>query len=301
VLLLQAACAREAGNVEEALALLSRTALADPEWATPEIWAAELIAGDPERLAEALDHATRALDRAEEEDEYLEALAVKAGIEVDLGKLGAARRTLAELPPPEVATASTDPAWELEVAHLLLAVGDVEQAQQRFSTLTAAHANLAEAWHGAGLAAEVLGDEEGKRQAWLRTLALDQQQPMEDPLLSEVEMQEVAEEALGELPERARALIENVPIVIANLPVAEDVRHGLDPRLLGLFEGGAYPDASSVGGPPQLARILLFRKNLERVAADEDELRDEIRTTLLHETGHFFGMSEEDLAGVGLD
>ena len=46
---------------------------------------------------------------------------------------------------------------------------------------------------------------------------------------------------------------------------------------------------------------LLFRKNLERVAGDADELREEIRTTLLHETGHFFGMDEDDLAGVGLE
>ena len=36
------------------------------------------------------------------------------------------------------------------------------------------------------------------------------------------------------------------------------------------------------------------------MAETEDELLDEIRTTLLHETGHFFGMSEEDLDEVGL-
>jgi predicted Zn-dependent protease with MMP-like domain len=79
------------------------------------------------------------------------------------------------------------------------------------------------------------------------------------------------------------------------------VSGGLDPRLLGLFEGVSYREDSSLGGAPQLARILLFRKNLERFSGSEDELREEIRTTLLHETGHFFGMSEEDLAGVGLD
>ena len=54
-----------------------------------------------------------------------------------------------------------------------------------------------------------------------------------------------------------------------------------------------------LGGTPQLTQILLFRRNLERVAQDEEELRDEIRTTLLHETGHFFGMTEKDLDDVG--
>ena len=54
-----------------------------------------------------------------------------------------------------------------------------------------------------------------------------------------------------------------------------------------------------LGGTPQLTQILLFRRNLERVAQDEEELREEIRTTLLHETGHFFGMTEKDLDDVG--
>jgi predicted Zn-dependent protease with MMP-like domain len=56
-----------------------------------------------------------------------------------------------------------------------------------------------------------------------------------------------------------------------------------------------------VGGAPQLTQILLFRKNLERMAIDPEDLCEQIRITLLHETGHFFGMSEDDLADVGLD
>jgi predicted Zn-dependent protease with MMP-like domain len=92
-----------------------------------------------------------------------------------------------------------------------------------------------------------------------------------------------------------------VPILVADLPARDEVEKGLDPRLLGLFAGLAYPDASSLGGQPQLTQILLFRKNLERVARDENDLREQIRITLLHETGHFFGMSEDDLADVGLE
>jgi predicted Zn-dependent protease with MMP-like domain/predicted nucleic acid-binding protein len=299
VILLLAALAREEGRTAEALALLERAAKADPEWATPEIWAAELLASDGDRLQEALRHAVRAVESADEEDEYLEALAVKAGIEVDLDALPAARRTLAELPPIDLATA--DPSWSMEIAHLFLAVGDAAEARRRFQAMVDHDPELADGWYGLGLTAEEQDDEEGKRDAWKRALALDEKAPLEDALLSEAEMAAVAEAALSELPPRARTLIENVPIVIADLPAAEDVAQGLDPRLLGLFEGSSYRDGSTLGGPPQLARVVLFRKNLERVAGGEDELRDEIRTTLLHETGHFFGMTEEDLAGVGLD
>jgi predicted Zn-dependent protease with MMP-like domain len=75
----------------------------------------------------------------------------------------------------------------------------------------------------------------------------------------------------------------------------------MDPRLLGMFEGTPYSDAGTMGGAPQVTQILLFRKNLERMAIDSEDLREQIRITLLHETGHFFGMSEQDLADVGLD
>ena len=55
-----------------------------------------------------------------------------------------------------------------------------------------------------------------------------------------------------------------------------------------------------MGGAPLVTRILLFRKNLERMAIDSEDLREQIRITLLHETGNFFGMSEDDLADVCL-
>jgi predicted Zn-dependent protease with MMP-like domain len=90
-------------------------------------------------------------------------------------------------------------------------------------------------------------------------------------------------------------------VVVAEVPAEADVDGGLDPRALGLFSGTAYPDVSNLGGQPGLTQIVLFRRNLERVAGTREELREEVRKTLLHETGHFFGMDEAALEGVGLD
>ena len=47
--------------------------------------------------------------------------------------------------------------------------------------------------------------------------------------------------------------------------------------------------------------MFLYQRNIERVARSMAEVEAEIRTTLLHETGHFFGLDEEDLAEMGLD
>ncbi len=298
-LLLLAACAREEGDAEQALAHLTAARQSAPQWATPDLWAAEILAVDHDKLPRALEHATRALELAEEPDVRQEALALKAGLEVDLGDVAAARRTLSGADSPLAAAAADETA--LAIADLFLAVGEPEEARRHFRALADREPDMADAWYGLGMAAEASKDEKEKRRSWLRVLALDRTGRSGGPSLGEAEVAEVAETALGDLPERARRLLEGVPIIIADLPAKADVETGLDPRLLGLFEGTPYPDTSMLGGAPRLTQILLFRKNLERVASDEDHLRMEIRTTLLHETGHFFGMSEEDLAEVGLD
>jgi predicted Zn-dependent protease with MMP-like domain len=310
-LLLLAACAREEGAPDRALGHLQQATAADPDWATPHLWIAEILSNAPDgsdRLKDALRHATAAVENAEEEEEYLDAVALKASLEIDLGKLDMARETLGTVPPVETTEVPTP--IGLEFAHLFLGVGDHNEARKRFEAITDDDPTSADAWYGLGLAAEAQGDEQGKRKAWLKTLALDgknaegedeDDDEAADGALSEDEVESVAEAALAELPPKARVLLENIPIIIADLPSRDDVATGLDPRLVGLFLGTPYPEVSAVGGTPQLTQILLFRNNLQRVTTDPDELRDEIRTTLLHETGHFFGMSEEDLAAVGLD
>ncbi|HEX4405545.1 MAG TPA: metallopeptidase family protein [Polyangia bacterium] len=302
-LLLLAACAREENDGPGALETLRRAAKADPDWATPELWIAELLATEPETMEEARRHAERALDLADEEEEYLSALALKAGLEIEAGDLDEARRTLADLPPPDVALGDLEIA--IEIAELHQAVGQASVAVERMRTLTAANPDVADAWYALGCAAAELDDDDQMRAAWKRAWTLDAA-PHEDDSeddeekLDEATIEKTAEEALGELPERARALLRDVPIIIAERPAEADVDTGLDPRALGLFTGTAYPDMPNVGGQPGLTQIVLFRSNLERVAQDEDELLEEIRVTLLHETGHFFGLDEDELEGAGL-
>src|SRR5262249_43241608 len=102
-LFLRAACCREEDDVPGAIDLLKKAIAADPERAGPELAFAELLAESADTLAEARKHAQRAVDLAEEEDEYLSALALKAGLEAEMGDSEQARLTLAELPPPDVA------------------------------------------------------------------------------------------------------------------------------------------------------------------------------------------------------
>lgn len=298
-MLLLAASHRGLGAFDEAMKVLATASDIAGDWSAPELWMAEILAQDLDRPLDALAHAALALDHADEEDEFIDAILLKASLEIQLGKSKAARKTLSELPPLEEVELPAETA--LDLSYLLLEADAVDEARERFQSIVDADEKNEEAWYGLGLCAEASEDDKAKREAWLRVLALDTAKPLHEAHMSEQEMSDVAEQAFKELPERARRLIENVPILIVDLPAREEVEQGLDPRLLGLFAGSPYSEASVMGGPPQLTQILLFRKNLERMAIDADDLREQIRITLLHETGHFFGMSEDDLAAVGLD
>jgi predicted Zn-dependent protease with MMP-like domain len=116
----------------------------------------------------------------------------------------------------------------------------------------------------------------------------------------------VADAAVAELPPRIRKLLENVPILASDYPSEDFIVDGGDPRVLGFFDGLPYPEkanALGVGGAGggHLDCINLYQRNIERMCRSREEVEDEVRVTVLHETAHFFGMSEEDLEAIGLD
>jgi len=68
--------------------------------------------------------------------------------------------------------------------------------------------------------------------------------------------------------------------------------------VLGVFEGIPTTKKSVFDLRAGPDRIVLYQKNIEAVCSNEDEIRKEIRQTLLHELGHYFGMNEAQLEDV---
>ncbi len=109
--------------------------------------------------------------------------------------------------------------------------------------------------------------------------------------------QKLAGETLDALPSRFREKLRNVAIVIEDFPDDPAAGDG-EGLLMGLFEGTPQTEKSvwdQASGPD---RVILYQKNIEAVCDTDAEIREEIRLTLLHEIGHFFGMSEEQLEDV---
>ena len=98
----------------------------------------------------------------------------------------------------------------------------------------------------------------------------------------------------GELQER----LKRVTVVLEEFPSEEHLATGVKCDQLGLFDGPDLRDAES----PLVPTITIWLGNVwEMCDADEDEFREEVRVTFLHELGHFLGFGEDDLEQRGLE
>ncbi len=113
---------------------------------------------------------------------------------------------------------------------------------------------------------------------------------------------ELVEQALREVPEPFSSRLEEITIEIRDRPTRAQLRaaglRGND-LLLGLYHGHPLTERSveQSGRLPDV--IYIFQEDIELVSEDEEDLVRQVRTTVLHEIGHHFGMTEEDLDELG--
>jgi predicted Zn-dependent protease with MMP-like domain len=110
----------------------------------------------------------------------------------------------------------------------------------------------------------------------------------------------VVEEALDSLPQEFRSRIRNVAVLVEDVPPNQpSPQPGQQRRLLlGIFHGVPTTKKSIFDLPTGPDHIVLCQKNIEAVCSSEAEVRHQIRQTLIHELGHYFGMTEEQLKDV---
>jgi predicted Zn-dependent protease with MMP-like domain len=99
--------------------------------------------------------------------------------------------------------------------------------------------------------------------------------------------------ALDSLPPHLAAALQNIAVVV------ED-ENPEDPDLFGLYDGVPLPERGDMAGAlPD--RISIYRRPLEEEFPDPRELEHEIRVTVLHELGHYFGLDEDRLTELGYE
>ena len=107
--------------------------------------------------------------------------------------------------------------------------------------------------------------------------------------------EELVWQAVESLPPQIKERLENVAVVIEDLPSPEVRAEFGDDLLFGLYQGTPLTERSVWNFQPQPDVITIFQKNIEAECQTEAEIRDEIRTTVIHEIGHYFGLDEARL------
>ena len=111
----------------------------------------------------------------------------------------------------------------------------------------------------------------------------------------------LVEEALKEIPRRFRKEMRNVAVVVEDEPSQElldELEMAPGDSLFGLYQGTPLPERSWSFGNNLPDRISIFQRPTEEACETDDDIRDCIAETVIHEFGHYFGMSEEEIEEI---
>ena len=119
--------------------------------------------------------------------------------------------------------------------------------------------------------------------------------------MTRVEFERLVTEAIALIPKRFRREIRNVALVVEDEPsldLLDEMEIEPPDSLYGLYQGTPLTERHWPWGNSLPDRITIFQKPIEEDCEDEDEVRAVIGETLIHEVGHYFGLSEEEIEEI---
>jgi len=122
--------------------------------------------------------------------------------------------------------------------------------------------------------------------------------------LSPEEFATLVEEALADIPPGLAHYLKDVVVDVEPMPDRQTCRSvGVRDRteLLGLYLGTPLTERGLNTDSMMADRIVIYQRNIERLCRSRAEIIEQVRTTVFHEVGHHFGLSEEDLEALGYE
>jgi predicted Zn-dependent protease with MMP-like domain/Flp pilus assembly protein TadD len=290
------------GRIHESLYEFERAIQADPKFVAAHLNRAELLIeelGEYEQAIELSDALLGGkselprLDRATE----AEVLYIKSKALFYLDDLeGALFMVLRALK-----TGGEQSIYRAFEGQILFELGRFAEARERLERAVMLDADSAHAAYHLGLVLERLDAGEEAETAFARADALDPDHYALPTRIDDEAFARVVRESIDNLPRSFREHVEHVPVLVEDFPSVELItRENLSPQILGLFLGVPRTEASRTEQPADLDRVLLFKRNLEKVCRDEAELTEQIQITVRHEIGHYLGLDEDDMERLGL-
>ena len=119
--------------------------------------------------------------------------------------------------------------------------------------------------------------------------------------MTRARFERLVEEALRDIPKRFRDAMANVAVIVEDEPpphVLADMDMDEDDELFGLYEGTPLPERGASYGNTLPDRISIYQIPIEESCANDEEVRVCVAETVIHEFGHYFGMSEEEIEEI---
>ena len=292
----------DAGRVEEALHEIELATGADPKFMTAHLNRAELLIEELAEYEQALQICDDLLagrpelprpDRASEaEIHYLKSKALFYLDDLE-GALFLVRRAAKAM--AEVAV------YRAFEGQILFELGRFMEARVKLDQAVLLDAESGHAIYHLALVLERLGEDEEGARAFRRANALDPDHYALPVRVDDATFEQAAADAIANLPRSVREEVEGVPVLVHDFPEEDLIlEENVSPQILGIFIGIPRTEAEASAQARDVDRVILFKKNLEKVARTRAELVEQIHITLKHEIGHSLGLSEDDLERLGL-
>ncbi len=121
------------------------------------------------------------------------------------------------------------------------------------------------------------------------------------PRLSRKAFERLVAQALETIPPRFREAIHNVAVVVEDEPsdsLLDEMGIPPDETLYGLYQGTPLPERAWSTGPPEPDRVTIFQRPIEEDAETKEDIVWMVGETVIHEFGHYFGLSEEEIEEI---
>ena len=198
-----------------------------------------------------------------------------------------------------------DPAWSEAYsarANCLVELGRLDEAENDVDQALRIDPRTAQAHYVRAVIKELKGSEGEADQGYKTATSLAPKAFRIPVRVTRRSFDRAVRSAIKLLPQRFKDRMDGVDIYVKDLPEPQDHPDAnLSPLIMGAFDGYSLTERMETNPWTQVPpRIYLYQKNIERVCASREDLVREIRVTLLHEVGHFFGLGEEDLERINL-
>ena len=264
---------------------------------------ARLDEGHADEALELAKQAQKLLERSEglkkkELDLRVDVHHLLAASHFELGDIAAALREYQTVRKLD----AKDPEIDFWEARALFHAWRFDEAQKLLTRHKPKPATRAGQYRYLALLADFRGEHDKAQELFAKAARENPDEYPEPVRLPADEVHKVLEEVLAALPRDVRKTLQEVDLSLRPLPDPKiHASPDVDPLVLGLYRGTNIAEKGGVAVPTDLDRIEIFQRNVELVVADKDELREELKITLLHEIGHHLSWDEDGLTERGLN